>query len=208
MLIFFNGLFVFNTYATEESIKSPQTLFGGQMFNTNKHEKAKGARLRLEYPKDWIAREGRLPNVVQVFSPKNDNLNSVQIIIKDFLKKLPKDEQALTDDIRKELFSDENLKLMAPKNSQIISISRTNINGEESGMIEYSTCTSIAGIDVCMSTTAFVFITPKSGTMTSIQCSTGDKVKVITQVLMNSHKKMKELCQKIGSSVIIDEKWN
>ena len=40
-------------------------------YRTREHPKAKGVDFQVEYPKSWSAREGKRPNVIQVFSSNN-----------------------------------------------------------------------------------------------------------------------------------------
>ena len=41
-------------------------------FDTKNHNKSKGVWLTVKYPTGWVANEGERPNIVQMFSGKND----------------------------------------------------------------------------------------------------------------------------------------
>ncbi|MCX7877001.1 MAG: hypothetical protein N2321_12665 [Melioribacteraceae bacterium] len=93
-------------------------------YRTKGHPKAKGLDFQIEYPKSWSLREGKRPNIIQVFSSNNGRgpasaLIMTRDLIKEAQRELTREEiKALktlegSKEIASELFSESGLREMA-----------------------------------------------------------------------------------------------
>lgn len=62
-----------------------------QTFRTTGHRKSKGLSIQIEYPQSWVAREGKRPNVVQVFAGEGRHaIVQTLIMIRNFAAEMGK----------------------------------------------------------------------------------------------------------------------
>lgn len=103
------------------SIKNPAIEFidGHKLkYKTNGTDKAKGISFSIEYPKSWVAEEGKRPNIVQRFIDKDKN-DAVQLMVL-ITDNSTQNGRKITDTDILDYMSPKNIRKYLPKNSTLI----------------------------------------------------------------------------------------
>ena len=118
------------------------------IFSSRGHPKSPGFTVELKYPASWRVAEGTRPAILQKFRSKGG-----QGLLTVLLNVVPVPPEAgLATEIKEELkyFSSEDAAAMLPKGATLLGLERTNIDGEQSMMMEFAHNANSAGIDIEM----------------------------------------------------------
>lgn len=96
-------------------------------FDTSGHPKAGGLNFTLAYPVTWNAREGKRPHVVQMFVSPDPS---------EFLNLAVDDLQDSMKSTHDAAVSEEGVKAFLPENTQLLSHTLTQLDGEVCAMCE------------------------------------------------------------------------
>ena len=129
-------------------------------FNTKGHKKAKNTQISIDIPKSYTAREGRQPNVIQLFTSDCGNGNySISIVTgempytKEELGDLTFEE---IDKIYKEdIFTEEYAKNIIQ--GKLISYKPMNIAGRSGFLVVYEDTNEKMGMKIKMRNSVYVF---------------------------------------------------
>lgn len=168
-------------------------------FRTKHHPKAKGVDFQIQYPKSWLAKEGKRPNVIQLFTSENGRgLDSIGLMVKDFPQPANSDEE-LTD-----LFSAESLREMLPDKASFISAKPVVLDRQKGVMLIIEQVGQ--RLDITMKVRSLQFITIYNNKMIFVQCGV-----VTTDENANSlnerFKKMEPLFKLVGNSFVIQSQY-
>jgi hypothetical protein len=115
-----------------------------QVYESDKDPKAKGLRLRFDFPSSWKGVPGKRPNVlVQVTSSGGKGLEMCNLIIKHM--ELPAGQEFTSADID-DVFSNESLRQMIPSGATFLAGKRTTIDSLPGAMVAFSLPIDRAGI--------------------------------------------------------------
>ncbi|MCK4401944.1 hypothetical protein KAW08_06560 [bacterium] len=175
-----------------------------QKFFTKYHLKAKGVNISIEYPKDWEAKEGERPNIVQKFSRAFEDGSSVMCLI--LIKDLPSQVKIFSDeDIAKEMFSEEVIKSMLPGNSKLLEHRQTKYDGQQGALSSFVMVQERSGIQIFSYVFQHAFIYSKK--MIFVQCTVGG-LSSNSKKIEKLYKSYAPLFIQIGNSIVIHDKWN
>jgi len=173
-------------------------------YSTKDHPKAKGLDISLEYPKDWEAKEGERPNIIQKFSESFKDGSSVMCLI--LVKDLPSQVKMFSDeDVAKEMFSEEVIKSMFPGNSQLLEHTQTKYDGQPGALSSFAMVQERSGIQIFSYVLQHAFI--YSGRMVSVQCTVGGLASN-NENIQSLYKEYLPVFIQIGNSIILHDKWN
>ncbi len=168
-------------------------------FDTASRDKSKGLDLTLRYPMSWEAKEGRRPNIVQVFVSKNGR-GEESIVFG--VKEISLSDGQLYDS--SELFSDESIQDMLPPYSTFVSANRINLDGQPGCVVEFDTQQQTAVGDIVSINTQY--ITYYDGKLIYILCSLSALGPERDQ-LNERHKKYAQLFKLIANSLVIRNQY-
>ena len=189
--------------SSESSIK----LMNEELFeySTEGHPKAKGVEVTIMMPKTWEKKEGRRPNVVQLFNApnKNDVKTSLIIMVKDFEALTASMVKSIDSSCVDESFLKQFMQLVQPE-AKFIKGGLTMVDGEKTIWFESSIEMERAQIKMRMRTFNYVIMLDKK--VVTVQCMVGglqDNLKID-----NVYEAYYPLFRKILASIVIKSKWN
>ena len=129
-------------------------------FNTKGHKKAKNTEISLDIPKSWTAREGRQPNVIQLFSSDCGNGKYTISIMTGEMQYTKEELGDLTfeeiDKIYKEdIFTEEYAKNFIQ--GKFISYKPMNIAGRAGFLVVYEDINEKMGMKIKMRNSVYIF---------------------------------------------------
>jgi hypothetical protein len=171
-------------------------------FDSTGHEKAKGVRVKIFYPKTWKAREVDRPNIIQKLV-SNTGTGSAMVSVQSIL--LPEVKVELTRDEKKEMVAEEFMKMFVPTDAKLVSYKLTALDGEPCGMIEVSQIADRAGLKLAIFMT--IYVVPMKGAALSISASFGGNAADGVEAVETRYREVKPILQLIASSCVFLDKW-
>jgi hypothetical protein len=173
------------------------------VWDSTGHEKAKGIRMKISYPRTWKAEEGSRPNIVQKFT--SDSGRGMEMVLVQ-TKALPKPyNRELSEKEKQEAVSREMAKGFIPNGGRFVSHKVTEIDGEVCAMIEFEVLREQIGLQIGQK--MLTFIIPRKGALLMIQCSTGGDASSGFEAINKHYEEVKPLFLLISSSCVLTEKW-
>lgn len=169
-------------------------------YYTKDHPKAKGLNISIEYPKNWVAKEGERPNIVQKFSGSVDKYGISSICMILILDSPYKSDAEFERDIP----SVQGLNAMVPPGAIFMNGGHTKYDGQSGLWITYSAITERAGLSLKAYSMSQMFYF--AGKIVTIISTTGGP-KEYDNVIYSTFRQNLPLFQLIGNSVIIHDKW-
>ena len=184
---------------------SPATEFSRgfkSTYRTKGHPKAKGVDLQVEYPRSWRAKEGKRPNVVQLFTSKNGRgLESILLMVKNI--PLPPGYK-ITERELDEFFSPKELREMIPKGGAFISAKSIVLDGQKGGMMVFDQ--TMQRIDNKITLRSLHFITIYGSKMIFIQCMVATQTE--NQADLNKqYRRLEPLFKLVANSFVIQSQY-
>ena len=173
------------------------------VFDSTGHEKAKGVRVKLFYPKTWKAIEGARPNIIQKLVSENGTGMAMVMLQTRALP--PELNRQLTDDEKKELIGEDSLKELVPDGGKLVSYKLTKLEGEPCGMLETSMIAERAGFKIAMFN--IFYVVPVKGAILIIQTGFGGNATDGVEALEARYREAKPILQLIAGSCIFPDKW-
>lgn len=173
------------------------------VWDSTGHEKAKGIRMKISYPRTWKAAEGSRPNIAQKFvSDAGRGMEMVGVQTMALPKPYDRD---LTQKEKQEMVSRDMVKDYIPDGGRLVSHKVTKIDGEVCAMIEYELVTERIGLKLGQK--LLTFIIPRKGVVLMIQCTTGGDASSGFDAINKHYEEVKPLFLIISSSCVLTEKW-
>ena len=173
------------------------------VWDSTGHEKAKGIRMKVSYPRTWKAAEGSRPNIVQKFA--SDSGRGVEMLLV-MTRTLPKPyDRELTEKEKQEFVSRDMAKEFVPDGGRLVSHKVTKVDGEVCAMIEAELVTERVGLKIGQR--MLTFIIPRKGVLLMVQCSTGGDATSGFEAINRHYEEVKPLFLLISSSCVLTEKW-
>lgn len=170
-------------------------------FDTTGHEKAKGVRAKLFFPKTWKASEGTRPNIIQKISSE-DKMATVMLQTSPLPVEL---QRELTAAEKKEIIAEDVLKSFVGTGEKFISYKLTALDGEPCGMMTTTGIGERAGLRfVTFGTTYVIFV---KGMLFMIRTFFGGPSDEKPEVLEARYRTVEPVMRLIASSCIFPEKW-
>lgn len=203
-LLLFNLVLIISNSGFGQNIDYKNFVSGQKIKYFSKgHPKAKGLNVSIEYPNNWIRKEGERPNVVQNFiESASDGLARICVLLikdqPDILKLFSSQELA-------ELaFNTESLKEFIPPGAKFIKGAATKYDNQPGAWIIYVMNTQSSGYNVEMYTLQHTCI--YSGKLIILQCSIGG-IAESNNVKSELFSDYLPLFQLMGTSIVIHDKW-
>lgn len=173
------------------------------VWDSSGHEKAKGIRMKISYPRTWKASEGSRPNIVQKFA-SDGGLGKEMVMI--LTRALPKEfDRELTEKEKQELFSRDSVKQFLPDGGRFISHKFTKVDGEVCAMVESEHVTERVGLKIGQKSLTFVI--PHGNAVVLIHCLTGGNASAGFETINKQYNGAKGLFLLISSSCVLTKKW-
>lgn len=171
-------------------------------FSTKDHPKAKGVNFTISYPNSWAALEGIRPNIVQKFvSNSGKGLASAMILTKDL--QLPPGTIVSEAELE-DLFAPTELRGMVPSGAVFVDAKSTKIEGIPAGILEYTSRTERAGMEVEIHVWSLNFVT--SDTLVQIFFQVGGLAGTEGDLSLRMAE-FKPLFTLMANSIVLPEKW-
>lgn len=174
------------------------------VWNSTGHDKAKGIRMKISYPRTWKAVEGSRPNIVQKFASDSGRGTEMVIVMARALPK-PYDSD-LTESEKQEFVSRDVAKEFVPDGGRLVSHKITKVDGEVCAMMESELVSERVGLKIGQK--MLTFIIPRKGVLLMVQCSTGGDASSGFDAINKHYEEVKPLFLLISSSCVLTEKWN
>jgi hypothetical protein len=172
------------------------------VWDSTGHEKAKGVRLKISYPRTWKAAEGSRPNILQKFTSNSGGLATVLLMT----RALPKPyDRELTASEKLEVVSRDVSKEFIPDGGRMVSHQITKVDGEVCAMLESEVTTERVGAKIGLK--SLTFIIPRKGVLLMLQCSTGGDASSGFDAINKHYEEVKPLLLSIAASCVLMEKW-
>lgn len=175
-------------------------------FSTKGHKKSKNAEVVLTIPKSWLAKEGKNPNVIQLFT---DDCGSGFNMISIMTQEMPFEEEAknltfeeIDKSYEKEVFTEEWGKSFVTKNEKFISFKPMRIANRSGCLLVLESITERMGMKYKMRNLMFVF--HDVSYLHFITCSVGTGN--INESLENIEEKLFPLYSMVVNSILIPKK--
>lgn len=188
--------------AGAEPTEDLQSFIAGEVatWNSTGHPKAAGIQMKISYPKNWTAKEGNRPHIVQKFFGAFDR-GMEQFIVQ--VRELPAPMADPNKEERQMLF-DAFAEAMSHGGS-LVSRAVTKIDGEDCDMLETTNVTERAGMKVGQK--ALTFVIPRKGAVLILQGSVGGDATVGFDKIEERYQVAKPLMKLIASSCVLTDKW-
>jgi len=170
-----------------------KSFLGGEVatWDSSGHPKAAGIQMKISYPKNWTAKEGNRPHIVQKFF--------VMVQVRELPEPMrdpnKEERQMLFDAFAEEMSHGGNL----------VSRAVTKIDGEDCDMLETTNVTERAGMKVGQKVLTFVI--PRKGAVLILQGSVGGDATAGFDKIEERYQAAKPLLQLIASSCVLTDKW-
>lgn len=194
LVVFICLLFLF-TLSANDSLKL-------RTFKVDGHPKAKGAKFSIEIPASWEWKEGKRPNIVQLFGGglQNGLIPYAEIMVKNFSDSK---RGAFAELTAKEASDPQNLQGFIPKGAKYVRSGITNLDGEIVLWYEMSQQTERAHNKI--TTHSLYYLIPDNGRIIFIIFAVGQAgYHTNSQIAFN---KYRPLFQRIISSFVLTSKW-
>jgi hypothetical protein len=171
-------------------------------FTVNGHPKAKGAKFSIEMPASWEWKEGKRPNIVQLFGGglQNGLIPYAEIMVKKFSDSK---RGAFAELTAKEASNPQNLQGFIPKGAKYVRSGITNLDGEIVLWYEMSQQTERAHNKI--TSHSLYYLIPDNGRIIFIIFAVGQAgYHANSQVAFNIYR---PLFQRIISSFVLTSKW-
>ncbi len=173
------------------------------VWDSTDHDKAKGIRMKIAYPRTWKAAEGSRPNIVQKFtSDSGRGIEMVMVMTRAFPKPYDRD---LTESEKQEVVSRDVAKDAVPDGGRLVSHKVTKVDGEVCAMMESEVVGERVGLKLGQK--VLTFIIPRKGVLLTVQCSTGGDASAGFDAINKHYEEVKPLFLLISSSCVLTEKW-
>lgn len=173
------------------------------VWDSTGHEKAKGIRMKISYPRTWKAVEGSRPNIIQKFTSESGRGMEIVIIQ---TRALPKPyDRDLAENEKQEIVSLDMAKEIIPNGGRFVSHKITKLDGEVCAMVEYEIVSERVGLKIGQK--ILTFILPWKGVLLMIQCSAGGDASAGFDAINRRYEDVKPLFLLISSSCVLTEKW-
>ena len=169
-------------------------------WNSTGHPKAAGIEMKISYPKNWTAKEGNRPHIVQKFFGVFDR-GMEQFMVQ--VRELPEPMRDPNKEERQMLF-DAFAEEMS-HGGNLVSRAVTKIDGEDCDMLETTNVTERAGMKVGQKVLTFVI--PRKGAVLILQGSVGGDATAGFDKIEERYQAAKPLLQLIASSCVLTDKW-
>jgi hypothetical protein len=171
-------------------------------FRTIGHPKAKGVDFQVEYPKSWRAKEGKRPNVIQLFRSKNGRgFESILLMVKDI--PLPPGYKISNQELD-EFFSPQALREMVPNGASFISGQSIILDNQKGGMMVFKQTMQRLSTEVSFKIMQFTTIYQNK--IIFIQCSVTTK-EANQSALSKRFKQLKPLFMLVANSFVLQSQY-
>jgi hypothetical protein len=172
------------------------------VWDSTGHEKAKGIRMKISYPRTWRAVEVSQSNVVQTFTCDSGREMAAVMILTRLLPE-PYDRE-LTESEKQEFVSRDVAKEFVTEPGRFVSHQVTKIDGEVCAMIESEFVTERGGLKIGQK--VLTFLLPRKGVLLSIQCAVGGDASTGFAAINKFYEEVKPLFLLISYSCVLTEK--
>lgn len=175
-------------------------------FSSQGHKKSKNTEVILTIPKSWSAKEGKQPNVIQLFTSDCGNgFNSISLLTQE----MPLDTEQLNsltndkvDELYKEIFTEEFARNFIDK-GKFISFKPMTIEGRSGFLIVFEIITEKMGMKYKMINNSYIFHDKTHLHFINCGVGTGN----IEEDLLDKYEKMNALFFMIVNSVVVPKKY-
>lgn len=192
---------ILETLLTYQFMERPAEEFTrgyNRVFRTKGHPKAKSVDFQIRYPISWRAKEGERPNIIQKFRSENGRgLETVMLTVKDIGYTPTKQEI-------KELFTERELRGMAPDGAKFISAKPIVMDNHKGGMIFFDQTGQ--RLDMTLTVRNLHFVTIRGRKMIFVQCMVSSPQGKETE-LQKRFSQFEPLFKMIANSFIIQEQY-
>jgi hypothetical protein len=172
-------------------------------YSTMGDEKAKGLNVSFEYPASWRGEPGIRSNTLhKITSRHGKGLEACTIAIKDI--PLPKGYVLSKKEVES-LFLPDELPNFIPLGAKLISSQQTKIDGQPSGMVEYSQEFNRAGLTTRMTSLSFFIYFDNK--LINFGCVAAGSLEELPSKHMSRFEEYKQLFQLMAASIVIHTKW-
>jgi hypothetical protein len=173
-------------------------------YTTTGDGKAKGIKVAFDYPISWAGAEGKRANTLyQIASEGGRGLELCNLVIKEI--PLPSGYKITKEDIVGMFEPAELKKSFVPEGAQIISASRTTIDGQPAGQVQFAHDMDRAGIRLRMLWMTYPIYYDKR--LVAFSCGVGDHQKKSATDLNQRYKLFAPLFQQMANSIVIHSQW-
>ena len=170
-------------------------------FRTKGHLKSKNTDWQIRVPKSWRAKEAERPNIIQTFvNDYGDGINNIMLMVMD----IPVAKGAkFSNKDKNELFSNNGIKIMVPRDARFVSFSKMNIENNIGGMLEIEQTSTRLDSKIKLRMVQFMFIRGLKIYMLSGSVSTSN----IDDDLAVEMEKYLPLYRLVANSIVLNDQY-